>query len=184
MADAHSHLDGLSSLINFTGVSMPARARFIAKFIGSTLISSLTVGLVAGQTGALLSCGPLIPFMTGSWIGYTWGCIGFWKRSKKNAITCARRYPKILAHGLLTGFDLEVPTNVNMNDCQKEEINKKDDTEGNQRQRISMEEWVTCGGVGRLSYAILAAQSCEEDIVEMQKNERQKLVNQYSSERK
>lgn len=71
-----------------------------------------------------------------------------------------------------------------MNDCQKEEINKKDDTEGNQRQRISMEEWVTCGGVGRLSYAILAAQSCEEDIVEMQKNERQKLVNQYSSERK
>ena len=114
MSDAHHapSFDGLSSLISFAGFSIPARARFVAQFVGSTLFSSVTVGLVAGQTGALLSCGPLIPFIAGSWIGYTWGCVGFWRRARLKAITCARRYPRVLAHGLLIELDVEVPKNV------------------------------------------------------------------------
>lgn len=177
MTDAHSHFDGLSSLISFTGFAIPARARFIAQFIGSTLYSSLTIGLVAGQAGALLPCGPLLPFMTGSWIGYTWGCVAFWRQSKKKALTCARRYPKVLAHGLLTNFDMEVPTNVSMNDeGARQDI-------GRQQKEASLEDWILTGGVGRLSHAILASQSCEDDIIELQKSERQKLVDGYSSEK-
>ena len=45
---------------------------------------------------------------------------------------------------------------------------------------MTLDEWIIEGGIGRLSYAILAAQSCEEDINEMHKNERQKLVDKYS----
>ena len=94
MADHHSNFDGLSSLISFAGVSIPARAKFVGQFIGASLFSSLTLGLVAGQTAAtFLTCGPLIPFMTGSWIGYTWGCVGFWRLSKQKMVECARRYP-------------------------------------------------------------------------------------------
>ena len=71
MVDAGSNFDGLSSLISFAGFTIPARAKFVAQFVGSSLLSSLTLGLVAGQTGAtFFSFGPLMPFMTGSWIGY------------------------------------------------------------------------------------------------------------------
>lgn len=98
MTDSQHNFDGLASLIAFTGFTVPARARFVAQFIGSSLYSSITCGLVAGQAGAMVSCGPLIPFMAGSWFGYTWGAIGFWKQAQKKAFTCARRYPRILAH--------------------------------------------------------------------------------------
>ena len=167
--DSHYHLDSLSHLISFTGINIPERAKFVAQFIGSTLFASLTTGLVAGQAGALLPCGPLAPFIAGSWFGYTWGCVGCWKRSKNKALACARRYPRILAHGLLVAFDVKVPPHV--------------ETDGSARrngQAASLEQWILDGGVGRVSYAILAAHSCEEDIAATQKSERQKLVDKYS----
>mmetsp|Transcript_10955 Transcript_10955/g.16132 ORF Transcript_10955/g.16132 Transcript_10955/m.16132 type:complete len:178 (+) Transcript_10955:74-607(+) len=173
------NFDGLTSLIAFTGFSMPARARFVAQFIGSTLFSSITCGLVAGQTGAMmLSCGPLIPFMTGSWFGYTVSCVGFWKQSKKKALTYARRYPKVLAHSLETDLNMQIPKNVTMDDDQKTEGSSSSSSELRGK---SLEEWIHEGGTKRLSFAILAAQSCEEDIAEMQKNERQKLIHGYSN---
>ena len=46
--------------------------------------------------------------------------------------------------------------------------------------RMTLEDWIIEGGIGRLSYAILAAQSCEEDINEMHRSERQKIVNKYA----
>ena len=171
MSDDHSRFDGLSSLISFTGVSVPARARFVAKCLGSTLFSSLTLGLVAGQSGALLSCGPLIPFLAGSWAGYTWGIVSFWRQAKTKATNCARRYPKILAHSLLTDFDVEIPTNVSLESTSQESYPSD---------KVSMEAWINDGGVGRLSHAVLAAQSCDEDIIEMQKGERQRIVEAYS----
>ena len=171
MTDSRSNFDGLSSLIGLSGLQLPARARFVAQFVGSTLFTSLTVGFVAGQTGAMLSCGPLIPFMTGSWLGYTWGCVGFWKQSKNKALTCARRYPKVMAHGLLMTCNMEVPTKL----VELEEDGTKETSSGQ-----TLEEWIIAGGISRLSYAILASQSCEEDISEMQRNERQKLIEGYS----
>jgi hypothetical protein len=82
------------------------------------------------------------------------------------ATNCARRYPKVLAHSLLTDFDVEVPTSVRLESAQESYPSDK----------VSMEEWINEGGVGRLSYAVLAAQSCDEDIIEMQKGERQRIV--------
>jgi hypothetical protein len=166
MSEDPARFEGLSSLIAFAGVNIPARARFVTRFVASTLYTSLTLGLVAGQAGALMSCGPLVPFMTGSWLGYTWGCVGFWRQAKKSAMTCARRHPSIMSHALLTEFDIEVPTHVVIDKTEEK------DTKG----ITTLEEWITQGGMSRLSYAVLAAQSCQEDILELQKNQRQKLI--------
>jgi hypothetical protein len=50
--------------------TIPARARFIVRFVGTTTFSSITLGAVLGQCGAMLPCGPLIPFFVGAHIGY------------------------------------------------------------------------------------------------------------------
>lgn len=175
MDDSHKSFDGLASLISFAGFTVPARARFVGHFLGQTLYSSITVGLVAGQTGAVLSCGPLIPFICGSWFGYTWGCVSFWKQSKSKALTFARRYPRVMAHGLsnlnFTGTVPFAPAETARDDRGVEEG-------GN-----VLEEWILAGGIGRISYAILAAQSCEEDIFEMQRKQRQELIDGYSAAR-
>ena len=179
MSDDHSRFDGLSSLISFTGVSVPARARFVAKSLASSLYSSLTLGLVAGQTGALLSCGPLLPFLAGSWLGYTYGLVAFWRQAKTKAINCARRYPKILAHSLLLDFDVEVPKDVSL---ERSDGSNEDIKEGKyvHVEKVCLEDWILDGGIGRISYAVLAAQSCDEDIIDMQKSERQRLVDSYT----
>uniref|UniRef100_A0A7S2UDD7 Uncharacterized protein n=1 Tax=Attheya septentrionalis TaxID=420275 RepID=A0A7S2UDD7_9STRA len=181
MADDNSRFDGLSSLIAFSGISVPPRARFVTQCVASSIFSSLTLGLVTGQAGALLSCGPLVPFITGSWLGYTWGCVSFWRQSKKKAINCARRYPKILSHSLLADFDIEVPAHVNTGSSEEE--GKKHSNTIVRENTTSLEQWILDGGVGRLSYAVLAAQSCHQDIIEMQKSERQKIIDAYSSDR-
>ena len=181
MADAHRNFDGLTSLISFTGFTVPARARFIAQFIGSTLYTSITCGLVAGQAGALLPCGPIIPFMAGSWFGYTWGCVGFWKLSRNKARTCARRYPKVVAHSLETNFDMEIPASVTLESSSSgDEKYYGENLQARSSGGQSLEQWINEGGIKRFSYAVLAAQGCEEDIIEMQKNQRQKLVDEYS----
>ncbi len=187
MADAQqTQFDGLSSLLSFAGIAIPARARFVAQFVGSTLFTSLTIGLAAGQTvGAIVpALGPPACYVLGSWIGYTWGCAGFWRTWRDRALSCARCYPKVLAHGLFANFDVEIPRNVRMdvdgkdrggNNCRKDD---KDD--GGGPATMSLEEWIVAGGVGRLSFAMMAAQCCEEDIAEMRRNERQRLVDEYS----
>mmetsp|Transcript_21081 Transcript_21081/g.32411 ORF Transcript_21081/g.32411 Transcript_21081/m.32411 type:complete len:194 (+) Transcript_21081:87-668(+) len=188
MTDDNLHYDGLlSNLLMFTGINIPARARFVVQCTASGVYSSLIVGLVAGQTGAaLLSCGPVVPFMTGCWLGHSWGCLSYWRQSKMRAMNCARRYPKILAHSLLVDFDIEVPTNVhvvnNTSSCSAEEESGKviAKAEKFDHEKTTLEQWILDGGVGRLSFAILAAQSCTEDVIELQKSERKKLVDAYS----
>lgn len=66
---------------------------------------------------------------------------------------------------------MEVPTSVIEN-------SEKEQTEVSAGQ--SLEEWISSGGIRRLSYAVLAVQSCDEDIAELQKNERRKLIDGYS----
>jgi hypothetical protein len=184
--DIGSRFDGLSSLIAFSGFTIPARARFITQCLSSSLFSGLTLGLVCGQAGAvLLPCGPLVPFMTGSWMGYTWGMVAFWNRSKTNMMSIARRYPRILSHSLLAEFDVTVPSHVNTDSIAgSKEESESDKDFGRARygdiSETSLEQWIVDGGIGRVSYAVLAAQSCREDVVEMQKNQRQKLIDAYT----
>ena len=64
-----SGLDSLSSFIRLTGVSVPARARFIGEAIASSTLSGLAMGLCCGQIGAMMgSVGPLVPFLCGTWV--------------------------------------------------------------------------------------------------------------------
>ena len=173
MVDSRAQLEGLSNILTLGGLEIPARARFVAKFVGSSLFSSITLGLVAGQTGAVfLSCGPLIPFMAGSCIGYTWGGIGYWRQCKNTAMTYAKKYRKILAHSLCTNMLVVPPKDLALG------ANETNDKSADSK--MTLDEWIIEGGIGRLSYAILAAQSCEEDINKMHQNERQKLVDKYS----
>ena len=92
-------------------------------------------------------------------------------------MTYAKKYPKILAHSLITNMLVVPPTDLALesNNSGANEMSDKS-FDG----RMTLDEWIIEGGIGRLSYAILAAQSCEEDINEMHKNERQKLVDKYS----
>ena len=177
-----SNFDGLTSLIAFAGFTVPARARFAGQFIGQTLFTSLTFGLVAGQTSAtLLSCGPLVPFMCGSWLGYTYGCLGFWKQSRSKALDYARRYPKVMAHGM-SMFNCPVNTNPPKAATIESTASTTPTTttlEENEEGR-ALEEWILAGGIGRISYAIFATQACEEDILEMQRRKRQQLVDGYA----
>ena len=51
----------------------------------------------------------------------------------------------------------------------------------NKNDQITLEQWIKEGGIGRVSYAILAAQSCEEDVQEMYRSERQRIVDRYNN---
>lgn len=83
---------------------------------------------------------------------------------------------------MLTSFDIEVPENVDVS--RQQEVSGREVAVVTNRygrhKDMTMEQWIQSGGVGRLSYAILAAQGCEEDINDMHKNERQRLVEEYS----
>ena len=187
MADAHqTQFDGVSSLLSFAGIAIPARARFVAQFVGSTLFTSVTFGLAAGQTvGAMVpALGPPACYVLGSWVGYTWGCAGFWRMWRDRALSCARCYPKVLAHGLFTNFDVEVPRNVSMEvDCKDlgggGDYCRDGNDKGGSVTMMLLKDWILSGGVGRLSFAMMAAQCCEEDIAEMRRSERQRLVDEY-----
>jgi len=95
-----SHFDGLSSLVRLSGSNVPARARFIGEAILSSTMTGLTLGLVFGRVGGLTVAGPLVPFLVGTWTGYTFGLVGHWRNCKRLAIT--------VENPILEKFDLEV----------------------------------------------------------------------------
>jgi len=80
---------------------------------------------------------------------------------------CARRYPKILAHALLVHHNIEVPREV-VDASHRQEVEGKE----------VLEHWICNGGLGRLSFAILAVQDCKEDVDEMRRDERQKIMDE------
>jgi hypothetical protein len=46
-----------------------------------------------------------------------------------------------------------------------------------------MEDWIRQGGIGRLTWSILAAQSCRSDIKDLQRQERQRLMDAHNQQR-
>ena len=65
----------LSRFLSLGGID--SRAQFVGRFVGATTFSATFTGLFCGQVGALLPCGPLLPFITGSVAGYLVGAMGF-----------------------------------------------------------------------------------------------------------
>lgn len=170
MADDGSHFDGLSSLVRLSGATVPARARFVGEGLIMASFSSITMGLVCGQVGAvfMLTTGPIVPFLVGSWAGYTFGLAGYWRSSKKYYEMVATRYPKLLVHSLkCQTFSLEVPPTLVGNNAQVDE------------QGTQLKQWIAAGGLGRLSLGILAAQACRSDVEEIERGERQRLTEEY-----
>lgn len=168
--DDHSHFDGLSSLVRLSGATVPSRARFVGEALLAASFSSITMGLVAGQVGAvfMLTTGPMVPFMVGSWAGYTFGLVGYWRSSVKWCDQVCERYPKLLMHALhVQKFSNEVPPTL-VGDCNDIE-----------EQGTKLKEWIKEGGLGRLSLSVLAAQSCRGDVEEIERNERQRLTEEY-----
>lgn len=147
--------DGISAMVSLAGVSVPARARFLGHFISATTYSSLTYGLAAGQVGAMTRVGPLLPFLAGSWAGYTVGCVGVWRRARAEALSTAERYPKLLEHVLREEFAVDAARDV------------------------PLEDWIAQTS-GRMTYAILAAQACQAAVQELNDARAARLVEGYA----
>ena len=157
-----SSFEGLSSLVRLTGRNIPQRARFIGETLIGATLSSLTLGVLCGQVGAcFVGIGPLVPFMVGSWTGYTFGLIGQWHAVTKQAYYFSRNYTQLMAHCLKCDWDIVVPEQALQN--------------GN-----NMSDWIKEGGIGRLTMAVLAAQTMRPEVDEIVIKERQKLVDDFT----
>jgi hypothetical protein len=167
-----SHFDGLSSLVRLSGSNVPARARFIGEAILSSTMTGLTLGLVFGRVGGLTVAGPLVPFLVGTWTGYTFGLVGHWRNCKRLAITYAQRYPTLLAHALLVEHGIVVPPAVLQAGATSKEESA---TTASYSFTDTMDVWIRKGGLVLMSWSVLAAQACRHDVEEVERQERQRL---------
>ena len=162
--DQETQFDGLSSLVRLTGSNIPARAQFIGQTMLGCTLSSLAFGLVFGQAGASLameSCGPLVPYLVGSWLGYTVGLVGQWKFAKKTCIAYAQKYPTLLSYQLSKEYDVDVP---------------------DQYKARNMDWWVQNGGLGRMTMSVLAAQSIQAHVEDIHQRNLQRIVDQLGED--
>ena len=196
MADDDDHLgSGLSSFVRMTGTNVPARARFTGEAIVSATFSSLTFGMFSGGLGAVLapiSVGPLVPFMVGSAVGYSFGLYQMWANCKRRMLWYARQYPVLLAHSLRIEQHIIVPSSIIKTTKELVEAQRNEEGEEYQMgdfttQKASeggpntMDQWILAGGLGRITWAILAAQECSQDAVAIQKQQRQNIVDSFDN---
>ena len=160
-----SHFEGLSSLVRLSGVSIPARARFVGETLIGSSLSGLSLGLLSGSIGATLfmtSIGPLFPFVIGSGVGYTFGLIYQWRVAKRRALFYCERYPRLMVHALRMEFDVrDIPQNMS---------------------GTELVMWVQQGGLPRLSNSILAANSCSNGVEEIRDRTRQRIIDSYAED--
>jgi|Transcript_41406 hypothetical protein len=147
--------DLLSSFISLGNVD--ARTQFVCRFVSNATFSSVTCGLVCGQIGAFLPCGPLLPFIGGSWFGYTFACFSFWQREKSRALHYSEKYPRLMEHTLITERQIKL--------------------------NLPVASWVS-SGLGPMSWGILAAQSLSPCVAEVQDTVLEKIKNDYMPEEK
>mmetsp|Transcript_7762 Transcript_7762/g.12179 ORF Transcript_7762/g.12179 Transcript_7762/m.12179 type:complete len:161 (-) Transcript_7762:32-514(-) len=152
-----SGFDGLNGLIRLSGVNIPARAKFVSETLFGASLSSITLGLVCGQLGASSSIGPLVPFLFGSWAGYSLGLLNQWRNSKRKALMYADQYPALLRHSLESEWNMVVP-----------------------QDESCLRTWILSGGVGRVTWSILAAQACQNAVNEIIQAQRQNIIDEKS----
>jgi hypothetical protein len=161
-----SNFEGLSSLVRLSGTSVPARARFVGETLLGSSISGLTLGLMWGSVGATffpLTIGPLVPFLWGSGVGYTFGLVYQWRLAKRRAIVTCENYPALMVHSLRWEWNVrDLPYNKDQGDA--------------------LAKWILQGSVSRLSLAMLASQTCAPAVEEIQQRNRQRIVDAYAEE--
>ena len=169
--NTNNHVDdgnyeGLSSLVRLSGMSVPARARFVGEtLLGSTLMG-LSLGLLSGTVGAtffMTTIGPVVPFLIGSGVGYTYGLFYQWNLIKRRALTFCENYPRLMAHSLRWEWDEK--------DAPQHASNGKEFT-----------AWVVQGGLSRVTLSILAAMSCAPGVEEIQQRNRQRIIDAYAED--
>eukprot|EP00934_Nitzschia_sp_Nitz4_P001539 Nitzschia sp. Nitz4//scaffold206_size41850//27157//28839//NITZ4_007425-RA/size41850-augustus-gene-0.62-mRNA-1//-1//CDS//3329541574//1539//frame0 len=176
-------LEGMNSLVTLAGVTVPARARFVGEALVGASVSSLTLGLTAGMFGAMSPVGPLVPFLFGSWTGYSFGLMRHWQASRKYALDCAKDYPLLLGHALNSDqYSCSVPRSIvdASEEHRKQVVESREDEDESSASPFI--QWIEKGGLGRMSWVILAAQNCRADIDELHRMERQKMVEQYADQ--
>jgi hypothetical protein len=195
MDESNSPWEGVSSLLNLSGNQVPARARFAGQALISGSFGAVTFGLVAGQIGASLTpWGPILPFLVGSSAGFSFGAYSIWAARKTECLTFARHYPTLLAHALWVDRRIIVPANVLQASMRNTSPDEDEDDEPEEspaaatttavtmyrdaptQPPIILEAWVQSYGLGHFSYCILAAMSCEKDVQEAEKQQRQQLI--------
>lgn len=122
--------------------------------------------------------GPAIPFLTASTVGFGLGMFGNWKQAVDRTKQYARYYPQILAHALWVEHRVIVPEPVLRASIDASAPHKKTASKYGsiQQQQQPMVDWVTDQGVRHLSMCMFAAQSCRSDVEEIEKQERQRLM--------
>eukprot|EP00287_Rhodomonas_sp_CCMP768_P009327 CAMPEP_0196732796 /NCGR_PEP_ID=MMETSP1091-20130531/12088_1 /TAXON_ID=302021 /ORGANISM="Rhodomonas sp., Strain CCMP768" /LENGTH=162 /DNA_ID=CAMNT_0042076107 /DNA_START=25 /DNA_END=513 /DNA_ORIENTATION=- len=101
---------GLAGLKSFWGLvgHIPSRGVFLAQFFGTSTLNSFLFGSIGGLLGqTVLGTGPTLPFLAGSWVGFSVSCVYVWKRDTDNAVVLCRRYPRLVRHYLASEFPLE-----------------------------------------------------------------------------
>ncbi|KAL3903855.1 MAG: hypothetical protein SGILL_010286 [Bacillariaceae sp.] len=189
-SSAEDRIDGLGGLLNLIGI-VPARARFVGGAITSSMLSSLTIGLSMGMVGAAFApTGPLIPFLLGAGFGNTFGLFHFYRSSQNDAMRIARNYPSILAHALWTEWGIAVPGSVvaategrlaqhhgKVVDKAAVAINAAATTDDTAN--LTLDQWIYSKGHKMVGFAILTIPQCHGDVEDIQRHERESLVQLY-----
>lgn len=180
MDDSSSPLEGFASILRLSGYNVPARARFVGGSVFSGIYTATTCGLVCGQLGVMFTpIGPLVPFLFGSGAGFCLGLYSNWKHCLDRVRIYARSYPQILAHALWTESRIIVPADVleaSKNNIYTSQVAATPSDRFVSSSSPNMEDWVQNQGLRHLSMCMLAAQACTEAVEEVDKLERQRLI--------
>jgi hypothetical protein len=190
---------GMGSMLKMMGANVPARARFVGEAFVSATLFSVSMGLCCGVVGAAvfpITWGPVVPFLAGSSVGYSFGLWEHYSRVKRNMQWCARHYPTLLAHALWMDHKVKVPRSVMQ--ASAEQIGREEEEDGDgtvftgihpktppttsDDKPMPLDQWVLQGGMGRLTWAILSAQQCSYDVDTIERQKRQKVVDKIIEE--
>eukprot|EP00658_Telonema_sp_P-2_P039185 TRINITY_DN28025_c0_g1_i2.p1 TRINITY_DN28025_c0_g1~~TRINITY_DN28025_c0_g1_i2.p1 ORF type:complete len:170 (-),score=38.70 TRINITY_DN28025_c0_g1_i2:217-726(-) len=147
------------ALVEASGVTIPARARCLSRFLAHSSIATVTSGVAAGQASQWLhlSCGPLIPFLFGAWIGFTGACISFYRTERDQALAYIKLYPRLMKQMLAAEFDLKA---IGL------------------RPGVKLEQWVHTG-LGPVSWSVFAAQGIAGSVAEIHQSAREDIMEEY-----
>jgi len=102
------------------------------------------------------------------------GLFGNWKRLVDRTKEYAAFYPHILAHSLWVENRVLVPSHIL--EQHAAHAKQRSENEAQSYDSYPLVQWVTSQGIRHLSMCALAAQSCQADVEEVDKQERQRIM--------
>lgn len=112
-----------------------------------------------GSSVLPFTCGPLIPYLVGSTIGYGLGGMFMWNTELHRALTWTRLYPKLVEHNL--------------------EVSHRDVGAGEIVSQVKKGNRLS---LGQMSWLILGSRAAMSDMMEVESHKASKLVEEYIGE--